>query len=155
MRAVRAGHMTDAELATVLALARRRGGGLANVGHGRDPASVAAARAFVAAWPGEIGAIVSWPATAASWLRPACRLAAGNPDVWVLADQAGAWQGMGNRLTRMPEWRPNRTIAFSGLACPALPDRMGDLDGLAGANPDGTAWSFHDGKLRVTPSSER
>ncbi|SER41792.1 hypothetical protein SAMN04487818_103233 [Actinokineospora terrae] len=136
------------ELDTVLALARRRGGGLVNVGHGRDPRSTAAAEAFVAAWPGTVCAVVSWPPEAASWLRQACRFAGGSPDLWVIADDAASWAGMGRRLVAQPQWRPGRTIAFSGLADPALPGLVGDIDGLSGAGSDGSSWSFFDGGLR-------
>ncbi|WP_245614137.1 hypothetical protein [Actinokineospora inagensis] len=47
-----------------------------------------------------------------------------------------------------PEWRPNRTIAFSGLACPHLPELVGDVDGMCGVGANGSEWSFFDGALR-------
>ncbi|WP_181043747.1 hypothetical protein V5P93_006295 [Actinokineospora auranticolor] len=131
--------MTSAELATVLALVKRLGT-LVNLGHGRDPASVASARAFLDAWDGEIGAVVSWPATAASWLRSACRFAGGAPDAWVIADQARSWTGIGGRLAAMPEWRPGRTVAFAGMAW----DGLAGVEGLRGAGADGTEWTILD-----------
>ncbi|MBM7769800.1 hypothetical protein JOD54_000004 [Actinokineospora baliensis] len=145
--------MTGPELATVLALARQLGGGLVNVGHGRDPESAAAAAAFVAAWEGAVGVVVSWPSEAASWLRQACRFAGGCPDLWVIADNGGDWVGMGRRLAALPQWRPHRTVAFSGLALPSLPSAVGDVEGLCGAGPDGSRWSFFDGELRWTTRS--
>ncbi|WP_253834472.1 hypothetical protein [Actinokineospora globicatena] len=145
--------MTDRELATVLALARRRGGGLVTVGHGRDPVSTAAAEAFAAAWEGTVCAVVSWPPVAASWLRQACRFADGSPDLWVIADDAATWAGMGRRLATLPQWRPNRTIAFAGLASPDLPALVGDVDGLCGAGSDGSSWSFFDGDLHWSAES--
>ncbi|GAA2961731.1 hypothetical protein [Actinokineospora diospyrosa] len=147
--------MTERELATVLELARRRGGGLVNVGHGRDPESTAAAGAFVAAWEGQVGQVglvVSWPSVAASWLRQACRFAGGCPDLWVIADNAAEWVGMGRRLGSSAQWRANRTIAFAGLALPTLPDLVGDVEGLCGAGEDGSQWSFFDGELRWSTS---
>lgn len=74
-----------ADLATVLTLVEGLRPGVVNVGHGHDPASRARARAFCAAWArrGEqVGAVVSWPAAAASWLRPATRLADDVGEVW-------------------------------------------------------------------------
>ena len=53
-----------AELATVFALVEGLGPGVVNVGHGRDPISLARARVFLQAWTrrGEqVGAVVSWP----------------------------------------------------------------------------------------------
>jgi hypothetical protein len=47
-----------------------------SIGHGRDAESTAWARSFASRWldgGGEVGAVVSWPAEAASWLRPAAR----------------------------------------------------------------------------------
>ncbi|GLZ36548.1 hypothetical protein Acsp05_01730 [Actinokineospora sp. NBRC 105648] len=140
------------ELATVLALVRRRGGGLVNVGHGRDPVSSAAATAFLSTWDGGVGEVVSWPAEAASWLRQACRFTGGAPDVWVVADAAQAWSGMARRLAATPGWRPARTVAFGGLACPDLPALVGfdATEGISGATTDGSEWTFFDGELRVS-----
>ena len=62
------------DLARTLALLRGMEATLVAVGHGRDPDSVAAARAFLAAWEGQIAVVVDWPPSAASWLRQARRL---------------------------------------------------------------------------------
>lgn len=141
-----------AELATVLRLVREHRPTLVNVGHGRSARSAACARAFVETWEageGRVGAVVSWPPVAASWLKPACRLVAGFPDVWVVADEAGGWPGIGRRLIATGVWRASRTIAFSGLADPGLPADAGfeATEGLSGARENGTAWAFRDHEL--------
>jgi hypothetical protein len=147
----------DAELRTVLALVNARDAALVNIGHGRDAASVARAEAFTAAWQelgGQVGIVVSWPARAASWLRQARRFAAGPPDVWVIADLAGTWAGIAGRL-EVQGWSARRTIAFSGLADPALPGLAGGetVEGLCGAGADGTEWTVFDGRLRRAPAT--
>ncbi|GAA2795150.1 hypothetical protein GCM10010470_32660 [Saccharopolyspora taberi] len=137
----------NAELAKVVELLRSMDAVLVNVGHGRGERSTADADAFVRAWAdggGELGTVVSWPATAASWLRPACRFAAGAPDAWVVAAEPGEWTGIGPRLAATGLWRPHRTVAFSGLA--GLAD---GVDGLRGATEDGAGWMFFDGQLVV------
>lgn len=48
------------DLDTVLAALRRRGAVLVNVGHGRDEENRRRAAAFVEAWDGEVGAVVSF-----------------------------------------------------------------------------------------------
>lgn len=143
---------TKAELSTVVELVHTHRAVLVNVGHGRNPQSIAAAGAFVEEWKaigGEIGAIVSWPAVAASWLRPACRLAAGAPDAWVIADGIDGWAGFGKRLAATGSWRARRTVGFATLADPRLPSVVGfdATEGLHGAFSDGTAWAFRDGLL--------
>jgi hypothetical protein len=143
---------TPAELATVVGLVGTHRVVLVNVGHGRDARSVACATAFVTAWQaegGDIGAIVSWSAAGASWLRPACRLAAGAPDAWVVADSPAGWTGFGQRLAATGLWRARRTVAFSGLADPMLPELAGSeaTDGVRGAAADGLSWAFTDGRL--------
>ncbi|HMH89798.1 MAG TPA: hypothetical protein VK586_01805 [Streptosporangiaceae bacterium] len=71
-----AGH-TAAELARLLQLLRAVRPAAIAIGRGRHPASVAAARALAAEWTGTGGTVldvISYPADAASWLRPARRL---------------------------------------------------------------------------------
>lgn len=143
------------ELATVLRLAQGGGAVLANIGHSRDDECSTLAAAFTEAWQdlgGQVGEIVSWPATAASWLRPAGRFSAGAPDVWVVATQLDGWIGMGGRLAALTSWKAHSTVAFSGLmdrSLPLLVDRKA-VDGLRGAAADGGVWTFHDGSLRVS-----
>lgn len=145
-----------AELDTVVRMVVARGPGLVSVGHGADSRSALCATAFAEAWRdrgGTIGAIVSWPASAASWLRPATRLAAGSPDVWVVADRPGGWAGLAPRLVAGGRWDPRRTIAFAGLADPRLPEEcpLAAVDGLSGAAADGTCWMFAGRDLLRVP----
>src|SRR5947208_3103586 len=100
---------TAAELATLLRLAAGLGAGTVAVGHGRHPAFRRAAAAFADAWQaqgGHLAAVVDWPAVAASWLRPAQRLTAGAPDVWVIADNPAGWAHVARRLGAQPGWDP-------------------------------------------------
>jgi hypothetical protein len=137
----------DVELDAVMRMAIARRPLLAAVGHGRDRRSAARAAAFAERWSargGRLTGIVSWPATAASWLRPATRLSAGAPDLWVVADDPAGWAGMTARLVELGRWCPERTIAFGSLADPRLPDLCprGGVDGLSGAAADGSQWTF-------------
>jgi hypothetical protein len=83
---------------------------LVAVGHGRDPDSAAAAWAFVERWDGQIAVVVDWPPVAASWLRPAQRLTAGDPDAWVIADTPSGWEPVARRLRETGRWDPMRTV---------------------------------------------
>ncbi|MEQ4721216.1 hypothetical protein [Nonomuraea sp. B19D2] len=141
-----AGH-TTAELAALLDLLTEQRPRIETVtlGHGRDAASTTAAQAFARAWHaqgGQILTVVTWPEEAASWLRPATRFAAGDPDAWVVAGAALGWAQMSRRLRHSTTWDPARTFAFASigdietlrLAGP------GTLDGLRGASADGGRW---------------
>ena len=112
------------ELATVMRLANALLAKLVNVGHGRGIYSVRCANVFVEGWEaagGEVGTVTSWPAVAASWQRPACRLAAGTPDVWIVADEADGWEAFLPRLAATSGWRACRTVAFAHLVDPRPP----------------------------------
>jgi hypothetical protein len=98
------------DLARALELLDEMDATLVAVGHGRDAHSVAAARAFAARWDGPIAVVVDWPATAASWLRPARRLTAGGADAWVIADTPGGWANVERRLRETETWDPMRTV---------------------------------------------
>ncbi|WP_157357359.1 hypothetical protein [Amycolatopsis nigrescens] len=142
----------NVELETVLRLARAHRAVLVNLGHGRDGASLARAELFAEAWlkaGGELGSVVSWPAVAASWLRPACRLASGAPDVWVIADEPAGWAGFGRRLAADGRWRARRTVCFAGLGDPVLPKLAGRpaTEGLSGTTATGEPWTFTDAQL--------
>lgn len=68
---------------------RQTGADTIAIGNGRAPASITAAQALHVAWIAAGGTVLTaldWPATAASWLRPARRLTTGNPDAWIIAD---------------------------------------------------------------------
>jgi methylated-DNA-[protein]-cysteine S-methyltransferase len=84
-----------------------------SIGHGRDSESSAWARRFAARWldgGGEVCAVVSWPAVAASWLRPARALTRDAPDAWVVADELPTWAHVADRLRTSTAWEPARTI---------------------------------------------
>ncbi|MCS0637807.1 ABC transporter substrate-binding protein [Streptomyces sp. LP05-1] len=120
------------------------------VGHGRAAASVAAAGAFTAAWEargGTVLAVVDWPETAASWLRPARRLTAGAPDAWVIAAAPYGFVQLARRLRHSTDWDPARTWAFGALSDSRLPALAGPgvLHGLRGAAPDGAPWEVRGG----------
>jgi hypothetical protein len=137
-------------LATVLRLVRELEPGVVNVGHGRDDACTARARAFADAWTeqgGHLGAIVSWPSAAASWLRQADRLATG-ADTWVIADTPTGWAGIGPRLLDTGRWSPRRTVAFPGVDDPTLAGRA-ETHGLRGATRDGRVWHIDGPWLRI------
>ena len=85
---------------------------LVAVGHGRDERSVAAGRAFHAAWPYDVAVVVDWPPTAASWLRPAQRLTAAAADAWVIADTSEGWANVERRLRETGRWDPMRTVVL-------------------------------------------
>ncbi|MEU3465668.1 hypothetical protein ABZ721_37745 [Streptomyces sp. NPDC006733] len=118
---------TEADLRSLLALLTAPAAAVSTVavGHSRDAASRAAAEAFVAAWQaggGTVVAVVDWPEQAASWLRPALRLTAQDPDAWVIAAAPLGWAQLSRRLRLSTDWNPRRTYAFP----PLEPD--GDAD---------------------------
>lgn len=143
----------EAELAAVVRMLEESGADLVNVGHGRDAASVASARGFLAEWErrgGTTGVVVGWPAHAASWLRPARRLAAGQPDAWVVADTVEGWSGVSARLVGNTDWDPGRTVAFAALGRPALVESAAfeTTEGMRGATRAGRMWTVRDGLFR-------
>ncbi|MPY93458.1 MAG: hypothetical protein GEV08_10445 [Acidimicrobiia bacterium] len=160
----------DPQVDAVVAWLFELGATVVSVGHGRDPRSRASAARFVEAWRGlgrldereafarDVDAVVDWPATAASWLRPAQRLVAGAPDAWVVADTPASWAPMARRLRLSTSWAPARTVCFPALATPALPELAGHdaTEGLRGVGTDGTRWQFTDGALawHATPTGE-
>ncbi|MCR6483733.1 hypothetical protein M8542_12985 [Amycolatopsis sp. OK19-0408] len=123
--------MTDAELEALVRLI-----GPARhivLGTAADPASRADGERIAVAWGGLVLATVTWPEAAASWLRPARRFAAPDPDVWVVAATPAGWAGMTKRLLVSTGWRPHRTVVTAALATSPLP-------GVRGARADGTTW---------------
>lgn len=138
---------TEAELDALIGLLRRPKARIETVciGHSRDTASRAAAQAFAAAWTARGGTVlttVSWPETAASWLRPAHRLTAEIPDAWVMAAAPLGFVQLARRLRHSTDWNPARTYAFASLRDSRVPALAGDdvLHGLRGATADGATW---------------
>ncbi|MFG2501260.1 hypothetical protein ACGFSB_23995 [Streptomyces sp. NPDC048441] len=120
------------------------------IGHSRDTASRAAAEAFSAAWTargGQVLTTVTWPETAASWLRPANRLTAELPDAWIMAAAPLGFTQLARRLRHSTDWDPARTYAFASLQDSRLPALAGEgvLHGLRGATADGATWDVRHG----------
>ncbi|VVJ18608.1 Uncharacterised protein [Amycolatopsis camponoti] len=103
------------------------------LGTAADPASRADGERIAEAWGGLVLATVTWPETAASWLRQAQRFAAPDPDVWVVAATPTGWAGLSRRLLMSTRWSPHRTVVTATLTDSRLP-------GLRGARADGTTW---------------
>ncbi|MFG1794679.1 hypothetical protein [Nocardia sp. NPDC049149] len=140
---------TDAELARLLAMVQqpRPRGGTVAVGHSRDVHSRAAATAFVSAWRDHgyrVSAVVDWPEDAASWLRQAQRLTAGDPDAWVIAAAVPGFVQLSRRLVYSTRWTARRTFGFAALADPRCGALAGPdvLDGLRGATETGGSWAI-------------
>ncbi|WP_410565002.1 hypothetical protein [Amycolatopsis sp. cmx-4-61] len=121
--------MTALELQALLGLLGRA----RHIVIGTDASSRANGEQIAAAWGGLVLATVTWPETAASWLRQARRFAAPEPDAWVVSATPAGWAGMARRLQLSTSWSPHRTVATAALAGFPLP-------GLRGAHADGTSW---------------
>ncbi len=138
------GPHTEPELARLLRLAHELPAHTVTIGHGRHEASRASATAFAHAWEadgGDIVAVVDWPASAASWLRPARRLTAGAPDAWVIADTPAGWAHVAHRLAGSPNWAPDRTLGFASLDDVDLVRLAGGaVRAMAGATTSGGTW---------------
>ena len=123
--------MTNAELEALLGLI-----GQARhivIGTAADPVSRADGERIATAWGGLVLATVTWPETAASWLRQARRFTAPDPDIWVVSATPAGWAGMTRRLQTSTPWSPHRTVVTAALQDFRLP-------GLRGARADGTTW---------------
>lgn len=150
------GPHTDAELERLLVMLQQQGrnGTTVSIGHSRDANSVAAAEAFASAWRARgyrVSAVVDWPEDAASWLRQARRLTAGEPDAWVIAAAVEGFVQLSRRLVHSTQWTARRTFAFAALAdprCGALAG-PGVLDGLRGATSEGAGWAISGNEVVV------
>jgi hypothetical protein len=143
---------TLAEITRVLELAGSRRVRSVTIGHGEDPHSTAAARAFAAAWTERGGAVLStvgWPEQAASWMREARALVRFQPDLYILAGAPAGLAQMIRRLVWSTNWTPTATIGFASAAAPAIHQLAGlqHLDGLTGATSDGARWRITGGQL--------
>ncbi|MET8325618.1 hypothetical protein [Streptomyces sp. NPDC005181] len=149
---------TEAELTALIGLLKYPRSPIETVfiGHSRDDASRAAAEAFSTAWRacgGTVLAVVDWPESAASWLRPATRLTGETPDAWVMAAAPLGFAQLARRLRRSADWAPDRTVAFASLRDARLPALAGEntLDGLRGASADSGTWSVRRGWVASRP----
>ena len=145
---------TDAELDRMAELARGRGARTVALGRGNSPAAARATDGFARRWEATGGTIIctiTWPETAASWLRQATRFAA-DPDLWVMAGPATGWAQMSRRLLWSTPWRPERTLVFASLGTRSVISLVGahNLPGLTGPTADGGTWHVSDGLLRLS-----
>ena len=136
---------TDAELNRMTELALSRGARTIATGRGNSPAATRAVGEFARRFQATGGIIictVTWPESAASWLRQATRYAAADPDLWVMAGPATGWAQMTRRLLWSTPWRPERTIAFAAIGTRHVIGLVGahNLPGLTGATADGSTW---------------
>ncbi|MFJ5273884.1 hypothetical protein [Streptomyces sp. NPDC088358] len=150
---------TEAELEALLGLlAMKPQPRTVAIGHSRDGPSAAAAEAFASAWQargGQVLAVVNWPETAASWLRPATRLTAGGPDAWVIAAGVLGFAQLARRLRHSTDFDPARAFAFATLNDSRLTALTGPaaLHGLRGASADGGTWDVRRGWVTSYPRS--
>jgi hypothetical protein len=155
-----AGHLTEteatgAELDRMTELALGRGARTVALGRGNSPGAARATGGFARRWEAAGGAIictVTWPESAASWLRQATRFAAADPDLWVMAGPATGWAQMTRRLLWSTPWRADRTLAFAALGTREVISLVGahNLPGLTGPTADGGTWHVTDDTLQVT-----
>ncbi|MGH2869147.1 MAG: hypothetical protein ACRDRN_07220 [Sciscionella sp.] len=147
---------TDAEISTLVCLARSRHAHDLVIGSGRTPRAVATTRAIETAWErigGRVLLAITWPETGASWLRHATRFAAPDPDLWVMTGPAIGWAQMTRRLLWSTSWAPARTLATAGIGSPQSLALVGlhNLEDLAGVYGDGTSWHVAHGALMHRP----
>ena len=149
---------TAAELSRMAELALSRGARSIAIGRGNSPVATRAADDFARRFQATGGIIictVTWPESAASWLRQATRFAAADPDLWVMAGPATGWAQMTRRLLWSTPWRPERTLAFAAIGTGRVIGLVGvhNLPGLTGATADGGTWQVSHGFLRSAPSA--
>jgi len=147
---------TAAELIRMTGLAQRRGARSVAIGRGRSAATAAAVAAFARRWEatgGTVLTVVTWPEEAASWLRQATRLAAADPDLWIMAGAPGGWAQMTRRLLWSTPWQPGRTLAFAALGTNDAIGLVGahNLHALAGATTEGGTWTVCNGSIQSFP----
>jgi hypothetical protein len=133
------------EVAALIEFARARGAQAVAIGSGRGPLMKSATSAFEAAWEqsgGELALRVTWPESAASWLRQATRFAAAEADVWVMFGPPLGWAQMTRRLLWSTPWKPSRTLLAGGVSERDTLDLVGlfNLPGIAGVTSDGQPW---------------
>ena len=150
---------TDAELATIVRLARERGAQDIVIGSGRTQRAIATSSAVAAAWESAGGRTldtITWPETGASWLRHASRFAAPDPDQWVMIGPTTGWAQMTRRLLWSTGWAPARTLATAAIGDLRALALVGlqNLDGMAGAQADGTSWLVTSGFLSHSAAGE-
>jgi hypothetical protein len=147
--------VTEAELETIIDLALARGAQRITVGSGRTPSAAAAASAITTTWERAgrvVESVLTWPETAASWLRQAERFCRNEPDLWIMTGPALGWSQMTRRLLWSTGWDPARTLATADIGTTDSLQLVGlhHLDGLTGAAGDGTNWTVVGERLHRT-----
>ncbi|MFG1957752.1 hypothetical protein [Nonomuraea sp. NPDC049028] len=104
------------------------------------------------AWEGIVLGVVDWPEEAASWLRQARRFVAGPPDAWVVAGAPLGWARMSERLRQSTDWDPGRTFGFASTAQAVALAPPGTLEGMRGADIDGTTWRISRNLIHRDPA---
>ncbi|MBR7836269.1 hypothetical protein KDL01_23530 [Actinospica durhamensis] len=137
---------TAAEVRAIVGLAHARGARSLTIGSGRLPHATAAAHAIAAAWQaagGTVTGTITWPESAASWLRQAVAFTRDDPDLWVMAGPVLGWAQMTRRLLWSTNWRPERTLATAAIGRRAALDLVGvlNLPGFSGATAAGEMWT--------------
>jgi hypothetical protein len=105
--------VTNAEISALVTLARSRGARTIAIGSGRDPRVLDAVRPLADAWElaeGEVTLELTWPETAASWLRQAKRFAAAECDLWIMLGPPLGWAQMTRRLLWSTPWKPAHAV---------------------------------------------
>lgn len=95
---------------------------------------------FTEAWTaagGAVGRNVVYDPEAAGLDAAARRIAAGDPDGWVVIDSAVSWQRVGPALARTGRWDPARTFSADRLRSGYLPETAGReaTEGMRGTAP--------------------
>ena len=99
-----------------------------NTANRDDAYGRALAHSFTEAWEaagGKVATNVPFDPEAASLNSEARQIAQGDPDGWMIIDDAGSWARMGPALVRTGNWDPARTFTGDGLRSPDLPSDAG------------------------------
>ncbi|MCP2342222.1 ABC transporter substrate-binding protein [Actinomadura rupiterrae] len=150
--------VTDNEVAALVALARSRGAQTLAIGSGRTPPARDAARTVAAAWEhagGDIALEITWPETAASWLRQATRFAAAQADLWIMLGPPLGWAQMTRRLLWSTPWDPARAVLAAAVSDTRALDLVGrhNLPGISGVTRDGHPWHL-DADDQIVPRTK-
>ncbi|MGA1836405.1 hypothetical protein VD659_05670 [Herbiconiux sp. 11R-BC] len=143
---------TAEEIDQMVRLALARGAETVTIGHGDDPNSAAAAKAFATAWRNQGGLVfdtIEWSDAAASWMREARNLIRFYPDMYVLGGAPAGLAQMIRRLVWSTNWAAASTIGFGSAATPTMHQLAGIqyLDGLTGATAAGGTWRIQGAEL--------
>lgn len=138
-----------AEIAALVDLAASREAYRIAIGSGRDTHAAQAAADLASAWTERGRAVaqtLTWPETAASWLRPATRYAGADADLWVMFGPPLGWAQMTRRLLWSTPLKPATILLAGALSDTATLALVGsnNLVGAAGVTRDGQVWRIDD-----------